>query len=46
VGLPGALQVAVAHAKDGLRNMQIDCMNSAYEHGIDKREIDQWTWPA
>jgi len=25
--------------------MQIDCQNYAYEHGVDKPEIDQWTWP-
>jgi xylulose-5-phosphate/fructose-6-phosphate phosphoketolase len=40
-----SLQVAGAHAKENLRNMQIDCINYAYEHGIDKPEIDQWTWP-
>jgi xylulose-5-phosphate/fructose-6-phosphate phosphoketolase len=39
-----ALQVAGAHAKELLRNVQIDCMNYAYEHGVDKPEIDQWTW--
>jgi xylulose-5-phosphate/fructose-6-phosphate phosphoketolase len=41
-----ALQLAGAHAKEILRNMQIDCQNYAYEHGVDKPEIDQWTWPA
>jgi len=40
-----ALHVAGAHAKEKLRNMQIDCQNYAYEHGVDKPEIDQWTWP-
>jgi xylulose-5-phosphate/fructose-6-phosphate phosphoketolase len=25
--------------------MQIDCQNYAYEFGVDKPEIDQWTWP-
>ncbi len=39
-----SLQVAGAHAKEMLRNMQIDCMNYAYEHGVDKPEVDQWTW--
>jgi len=29
----------------GLRNMQIDCQQYAYEHGEDKPEIDQWKWP-
>jgi xylulose-5-phosphate/fructose-6-phosphate phosphoketolase len=31
-----ALRVAGAHAKEALRNMQIECQNYAYEHGIDK----------
>ncbi|TMA72695.1 MAG: phosphoketolase, partial [Deltaproteobacteria bacterium] len=39
------LRVAGAHVKEKLRNMQIDCQSYAYEHGIDKPEIDQWTWP-
>jgi len=24
--------------------MQIDCQSYAYEHGVDKPEVDQWTW--
>jgi len=40
-----ALQVAGAHAKEMFRNMQIDCLNYAYENGVDKPEMDQWTWP-
>jgi xylulose-5-phosphate/fructose-6-phosphate phosphoketolase len=40
------LEVAGAHAKEIFRNMQIDCQNYAYEHGVDKPEFDQWTWPA
>jgi xylulose-5-phosphate/fructose-6-phosphate phosphoketolase len=40
-----ALQVAGAHAKERLRNLQIECQAYAYEHGVDKPEIDQWTWP-
>jgi xylulose-5-phosphate/fructose-6-phosphate phosphoketolase len=39
------LQVAGAHAKEKMRNMQIECQNYAYEHGIDKPDVDQWTWP-
>ncbi len=35
-----ALQVAGAHAKEQLRNMQIECQHYAYEHGIDKPEVD------
>src|SRR5262245_5691394 len=38
------LQVAGAHAKEKLRNMQIDCQTYAYEHGVDKPEVDEWTW--
>jgi xylulose-5-phosphate/fructose-6-phosphate phosphoketolase len=40
-----ALQAAGAHAKEQLRNMQIECQHYAYEHGIDKPEIEQWKWP-
>src|SRR5215472_5559322 len=39
------LQVAGAHAKEAMRNLQIEGQNYAYEHGIDKPEIDQWRWP-
>jgi xylulose-5-phosphate/fructose-6-phosphate phosphoketolase len=39
------LHVAGAHAKEKLRNMQIECQHYAYEHGVDKPEIDQWKWP-
>lgn len=39
------LQVIGAHAKQRLLNLQIECRNYAYEHGVDKPEIDQWTWP-
>jgi xylulose-5-phosphate/fructose-6-phosphate phosphoketolase len=39
------LQISGAHVKEKLRNMQIDCQNYAYEFGVDKPEIDQWTWP-
>jgi len=28
-----------------LRNLQIDCQGYAYEHGVDKPELDGWTWP-
>jgi xylulose-5-phosphate/fructose-6-phosphate phosphoketolase len=40
-----SLRVAGAHAKEHMRNMQIECQNYAYEHGIDKPEVDQWKWP-
>jgi len=39
------LQVVGAHAKERYRDMQIDCRNYAYEHGIDKPEITAWRWP-
>src|SRR5271169_3828878 len=41
-----ALRASGAHAKEKLRDMQIDCQNYAYENGIDKPEVDQWTWPS
>jgi xylulose-5-phosphate/fructose-6-phosphate phosphoketolase len=40
-----ALQVSGAHVKQQLLNMQLDCRNYAYEHGIDRPEDDQWQWP-
>ena len=40
-----SIRVAGAHVKESLRNAQIQCQNYAYEHGIDKPEADQWTWP-
>ena len=39
------LQRIGAHAKERFRNMQIDCRNYAWEHGIDSPEINGWTWP-
>ena len=41
-----SLQRVGAHAKERLRNMQIECQTYAYEHGSDKPEVDQWTWPS
>lgn len=38
------LRVAGARVKERLRNMQIECQHYAYEHGVDKPEVDQWTW--
>jgi xylulose-5-phosphate/fructose-6-phosphate phosphoketolase len=40
-----ALLVSGAHVKQQLRDMQIECRNYAYEHGIDRPEDDQWQWP-
>ncbi len=39
------LQVAGAHAKQALRDMQIECSQYAYKHGTDKPEVANWTWP-
>ena len=44
-GIDQRLHVAGAHAKEKLRSLQIECQHYAYEHGIDKPEIDQWKWP-
>ncbi|MGO9008781.1 MAG: phosphoketolase [Bryobacteraceae bacterium] len=40
-----SLQRIGAHAKERFRNMQIECRNYAWEHGIDSPEINGWTWP-
>jgi xylulose-5-phosphate/fructose-6-phosphate phosphoketolase len=37
--------VAGAHVKEKLRNMQIDCRNYAYEHGVDLPDAADWKWP-
>ncbi|MBL8540091.1 MAG: phosphoketolase, partial [Betaproteobacteria bacterium] len=39
------LRVAGAHAKEKFRNMQIECRNYAHEHGIDRADMADWTWP-
>ncbi len=39
-----SLCMAGAHAKEKLKNMQLDARAYAYEHGVDKPEYDQWTW--
>jgi xylulose-5-phosphate/fructose-6-phosphate phosphoketolase len=39
------LQVAGAHVKERLRDMQIDCRNHAHTYGIDKPEAADWVWP-
>ena len=40
-----ALQGVGAHAKQKLRDMQIECCNYAHEHGVDLPEADAWVWP-
>ena len=39
------LQVAGAHVKEKLRDMQIECRNYAHEYGVDLPEARDWTWP-
>jgi len=39
------LQVAGAHVKEMLRDMQIDCRRYAHGHGVDKPEAAEWVWP-
>lgn len=39
------LQVAGAHVKEQLRNLQIDCRHYAHEHGIDRPAERDWKWP-
>jgi len=39
------LQVAGAHVKEALRDMQIECSQYAYQHGTDKPEVADWSWP-
>jgi xylulose-5-phosphate/fructose-6-phosphate phosphoketolase len=39
------LQVAGAHVKELLRNLQIECRNHAHECGIDRPAEREWKWP-
>jgi xylulose-5-phosphate/fructose-6-phosphate phosphoketolase len=39
------LQVAGAHVKERLRDMQIDCRNYAHENGVDQPQVRDWKWP-
>jgi xylulose-5-phosphate/fructose-6-phosphate phosphoketolase len=39
------LQVAGAHVKEKMRNLQIECRNYAHEHGIDRPAERDWRWP-
>ncbi|MBV8895375.1 MAG: phosphoketolase family protein [Acidobacteriaceae bacterium] len=34
-----------AHAKEFFKNQQIQCLDYAYQNGIDKPEITNWKWP-
>jgi xylulose-5-phosphate/fructose-6-phosphate phosphoketolase len=39
------LQRIGAHAHQKYRDLQTDCRNYAYKHGIDMPEISSWKWP-
>jgi xylulose-5-phosphate/fructose-6-phosphate phosphoketolase len=39
------LQTRAAHLKEEMRNAIIDNMRYAHEHGTDRPEITNWTWP-
>jgi len=39
------LQAIGAHAKENLRNRQIECQSYAYQFGVDMPELDNWKWP-
>jgi xylulose-5-phosphate/fructose-6-phosphate phosphoketolase len=39
------LQKIGAHPKERYRDLQIDCRNYAYEHGIDNPDVAGWRWP-
>jgi xylulose-5-phosphate/fructose-6-phosphate phosphoketolase len=39
------LQKIGGHAKERFHNLQIECVNYAHQHGIDKPEVASWVWP-
>jgi xylulose-5-phosphate/fructose-6-phosphate phosphoketolase len=39
------LQTRAAHLKEEMRNAIIDNMRYAHEHGADRPELANWTWP-
>ncbi len=40
------LQSIGSHAKQALRDEQIECCLYAHQHGVDKPEYADWVWPA
>ena len=40
------LQATASHTKEWLKDQIIDSINYAHEHGIDRKEIREWKWPA
>ena len=39
------LQVAGAHVKEKMRDLQIESRHYAYEHGVDYPDYQNWKWP-
>jgi xylulose-5-phosphate/fructose-6-phosphate phosphoketolase len=39
------LRARAGHLKDEMRNAIIDNLNYAHQHGMDRPEISDWTWP-
>ena len=39
------LRTKAAHLKEEMKNAIIDNLNYAHEHGTDRAEIVNWTWP-
>src|SRR5688572_30661861 len=39
------MQTKATHLKEEMRNAIIDNLNYAHEHGTDRPEITNWTWP-
>jgi len=39
------LCATAAHLKEEMKNLIIDNLHYAHEHGIDRPEIAGWTWP-
>lgn len=39
------LQRIGTHTKEKLRNLQLDCLSYAHEHGIDSAEVSHFHWP-
>ena len=40
-----SLQTRAAHLKEEMKNAVLDNMRYAHEHGTDRPEIANWTWP-
>jgi xylulose-5-phosphate/fructose-6-phosphate phosphoketolase len=41
-----SLRLSGAHAREALKNQQLDCRRYAYTEGIDPPDIVNWTWSA